>query len=335
MKKQPARRWTISILTAILSILIVSCGGKPADTADAASKNIPTAASTKQASPSGIAKQEASAETAEVKFKDREGWNFSRYGGWIDGTWDSGILPADIPTAPEGSLTDQTFYKGVDNEALFDNQVGRLYFSDSRFEEWSISFFCDDEQLDALLSEFKANGFSLGMYDDADTTYEFVGGGYYGIVNVRENYTSNNYKYSCYLAVTRPTFGRPRTFRGAEFPQVGVILENFSDKDSYYAYGYDTEGNEVELDYDFLTDKGDLPVQFAVWSTYAGTTAQDAKDWAHGLYNDGWKKTYEYEEEGGYDAGGSKDGIYFRIHYTGYDSLMEAGFASMAEHLDY
>lgn len=348
MKKQSARQWCIFILVSFLSILIMSCGGKSADKSDTTVKNISTATTESRVSAepvsaakptapsSGATKQTAAIETAEGKFGNKEGWNFSRYGGWADHKWDSDVLPASIPSMPDGALADQTYYKGVDNESMFTSEAGRLRFSDSRFEKWDISFYCEQEQIDTLLADIKANGFVGGSVSGYHTTYDFVGNGYYLYLEFRGNYVDNGYSYSCSMIVAKPIFQMPKTFQGAKLPQTGAIIEDFTNEESYWTYAYDENGDEVEWKYDFLKDKGSLPPYFEVWYRYVGATEEDAKAWAYSLYDDGWAKTYEHESDmSGYSAGGTQDGLYFVSKFIDYDNLMEIGFSNVEESLNY
>lgn len=321
-----------TMMILLMTLALVSCGGK--SQASSVSAGTEAGTSAPQSSPNK-GQAMAPAETAEAKFTGQAGWNFSRYGGWIENKWDSDMFPVSSPAMPEGTLADQTYYKGADDESMSSDQAGRLYFSDSRFELWQVSFFCEQEQLDALFADIESKGFAGGKISGYNPAYDFSGNGYYLYLETRDNYSSNDYTYSCLMIIAKPTFPVPKTFQGTKLPQVGIILQDFTNPESYTSIAYDTEYNEVEWIYDFIEDKGDLPYHFDIWYNYVGTTSEDAKNWAHDLVAAGWKLRYEYDDDNGYRAAGEKDGIFFKCSYIDYDSLLEIGFASMMESLDY
>lgn len=309
-------------MTLTVVSITLSCGGRSTGV------RAEVGAATEPESQKTVRSEEPAAveDTARFIIGDKEGWNLYRFGGTAYNVWDSDILPDFFPREVVGVKVDQTGYKGVCDESMIDNKVGNMHFPDSRYEEWSLSFYSSETQFRKFHDALAMNGFVGGMTDSCPSVYEFVGNGCYLYMRVNDGIPGEDgYTRLVMCSMTPLSLKRPSMFRGTPLPETGATLVDDGDM-----CGYDDELNEVVIPYDFLSDTGTLPPHYSVFFEYVGTTVEDAKAWYRARIGDGWTSDYENESAvGSYRATCSRDGLYLLCSAESYNNTVVVGFATM------
>ncbi|MCL2107380.1 MAG: hypothetical protein FWH26_10050 [Oscillospiraceae bacterium] len=270
-----------------------------------------------------------------VNLKMPEGWDENPYGWWIEGKWDSSVLPDCVPNEIAGVEVDQTTYKTKAQDTLSGSyDVGAMSFPDKGYEAWGLSFYCTDEQLAAFAAEMTGKGFLGGQTGDGSyPEYEWAGNGYYAFMRVNNYAMHEGYGNLAMFSITpADAHPRPKAFQGTKLPDIGMVLWDYSDG---VGYGWDAQG-EVENFWNVITDKGALPAEgWGFWLEYFGTTEEQARAYVQDMTRQGWTIDYENTEYG-YTCQLSKDGIVAGVR-DGHEGRYKLGigFASMGEALWY
>lgn len=273
----------------------------------------------------------AAEDTARFIIGTKEGWSLYRFGGSAYDVWDGDVLPEFFPGEIVGVKVDQTGYKGVGDESMIDDKVGNMYFPDSRYEEWSLSFYSTEAQFQEFYDALAANGFIGGMTDGYPLVHEFVGNGCYLYMRVNDGIAGEGgYTRLVMCSLTPLSLARPHMFHGTPLLETGAALVDDGDM-----RGYDDELNEVEFCYDFLSDTGKLPPHYSVSFEYIGTTVENIRAWYHGRLMDGWTPDYETENvDGSFCAMCSRDDLYMYCSAENYSNTAIVGFATSPETLN-
>jgi len=346
---------TIALAMVLALSLLTACGG------NSNSNNTPSSGNTSGSSTSTTsASSTPSGGLTDKEIQDAndamdqleawakaQGWDDNQYGNWIYGVWDSDVLPGCVPKEIEGVKADQTTYKEKRHDTYNgDYHVGSMGFPDQKYEVWGVSFYCDDDQLDAFIGAIEAGGFFGGQTEVSEyaPTWEWIGNGYYAHLYVNAQISGEegyNKLASFYITETRQT-PRPSSFQGLKLPDVGEYLSYTPDG---IGFGWDTASdNSVENFWDPYADKGTLPDQWYVWYNFFGVTVDQAKAYAQQLVSQGW--TVEYENNDDYGWGETprpayscqliKNGIYAAVSVNDYSVYgIDVRFGTMAESLYY
>lgn len=177
-----------------------------------------------------------------------QGWDENPYGNWIAGVWDSDVLPACVPNEIEGVKVDQTTYKEKRHDTLSGSYgVGRVYFGDQYYEEWGLSFYCTDAQLEAFADGMAAAGFVGGHYDYSYyPEYQWYGNGYYAFMQVNHELLGEEEYDNLAMFYITPDDKNPRpaAFMGTKLPDFGVVTWDYSEGTGF---GYETDEESVEI----------------------------------------------------------------------------------------
>ena len=294
---------------------------------------------------SGSGQQKSDQTTEGSKSKGKEikmptGWDKNPYSWWIDGKWDSSVLPKCVPTEVDGVKPDQTYYKDNSQDVLNQYyQIGSIYFKDSNFEKWGLSFYCTDEQLNTFVKEMKTKGFYGGITNSGTyPEYEWIGNGYYAYMRVNDYAMGQEgYKNLAMFSITNDSPPRPKAFKNTKLPDFGWVTQDYTDG---VGFGYNKgNDNSVENFYDIFKDSGNLPTEgWSFWVYYFGVSVEKAKEYAQNLVKQGWKITNEdtYSGGEGYSCSLEKDGIVGGLQIGGEGSYtLGVGFGSQGEYLFY
>ncbi len=262
-----------------------------------------------------------------------EGWDENDYGAYIYDVWDSEFLPDCFPEAPEGIKVDQTNFKDYTHDTLNGSYaVGPIYYeSKEDYREYGVSFYANQEQLDAFTQGVEAKGMKGGLIDDGEWIYyDYFGNGWFMEIFVREALSEDDYQYSVSVSATDSLFELPEAIDGIPLPQCGMTETDYN---LYYTIQDFTNGYE-DVDFDLSSDP--LPAEYyAAWFNYYCAENQDAIDYAQQLKELGWEVEWESEGEDGYRCCLHKDGVYAISNYYSYDCMLEVGFSDMVENLTY
>lgn len=318
-------------LALALALCLAACGVKDA-VQDAVRDAVDGGDSAGQA---GGEQKDASGAFAQLEEWARaQGWDENPYGNWIVGVWDSDVLPACVPAEIEGVKADQTTYKEKRHDTYTGSyEVGRVSFGDQYYEEWGLSFYCTDGQLEQFANEMAAAGFAGGYYDYSYyPEYHWCGNGYYAFMQVNtELLGEEEYDNLAVFSITPDDKNpRPTTFKGTRLPDFGVVTRDYSEGTGF---GYESDDESVDNFWNPITDSGALPAQ--AWSLsleYFGGTEQQARDYVQGMAGQGWGIAYEHGEDG-YTCQLEKDGMVAGVRWSDYTCTV--GFANMGEMLWY
>ena len=310
------------LLTLILAFSLTACGSK--DNGNLSQDD------------SSNGKSSDSNETATITLPS--GWDSNPYTHWIDGKWDSSVLPDCVPNEIPGVKADQTTYKDKSQDTLSGNYyIGSVYFADKGYEMWGLSFHCTDDQLDAFLAEMDNNGFYGGQTDDYPyPTYEWFGNGYYAQMHVNTAAMGQEDFNNLAMFDITPADGIkcPTAFSGTKLPDIGMPIYDYGEG---IGFGYTAEfEEEVECFWDIYTDKGSLPEYWSFWVDYFGATESQVKDYVQTMVSQGWEITNEDTSNGNYVCSLQKDDIVAGVEvYSEGGYFFKVGFGNMGEMLWY
>jgi len=268
-----------------------------------------------------------------------EGWTWREDYGWIDGVWDSDVLPENFPAEISGVKVDDTWYYGYGCDNRFNTSVGDLYFEDYEFEEWELSFWATDDQLAAFQQALADHGFvgSDGTwFDDIDIT--MTDGEIYLYYTVDECDDKEGYQWEVWCDMTYIESQFPAKFEGIDLPQLGMF-----DNDPLAEFmGWDEEFNEVEVKYDFDKGTGEIPAYHRLWLDYFGVTLDEYMEYLDYLKTEvlsdqteaDWDE-YSYDDT--YCFFFERNGDYYVLYYQ-YDNAdytLTFATASYREDLSY
>ena len=268
-----------------------------------------------------------------------EGWTWREDYGWIDGVWDSDVLPENFPAMIEGVLVDDTWYYAYGCDNRFNSKVGEMYFEDYEFEEWELSFWATDDQLAAFQQALADNGFvgSDGEYwDDIDIT--MTDGEVYLYYTVDECDDKEGYQWEIWCDMTYIESVYPAKYEGIDLPQLGMF-----DNDPLADFmGWDEEFNEVEVQYDFDSGTGEIPAYHRLWLHYFGVTQDEYMEYLDYIKTEvladqteaDWEE-YSYDDT--YCFFFERNGDYYVLYYQ-YDNAdytLTFATASYKEDLSY
>ena len=234
-----------------------------------------------------------------------QGWDENRYGNWIYGKWDSEVLPSCVPKEIDGVKVDQTSYKEKRHDTYSGSYgIGDVSFSDGAYEEWGVSFYCTDAQLDEFIAAMEANGFYGGQIYDSEYAPEWawLGNGYYAHMHVNpQSMGEDGYDNFASFSITQDNHNPyPVAFMGTKLPKIGVVMYDYTEG---AGMGWDGEDYElVEPIWDVFADKGQLYDNgWNLWLDYFGVKPEQAAACVQDLVAQGWTLTYEdttYDGEG-------------------------------------
>ncbi len=292
----------------------------------------------KESGTSGNAGGSPAFKAAVKKWALPAGWDENPYNAWIDGVWDSNVLPNFVPKEIEGVKAEQTSYHRIGDSSFTSSySSGNMEFKDGNYESWGLVFYCNEKQELQFVKQMETNGFLGGISKQGDANwgtpseYEWTGNGYYAYLRVNNNALGEEgYSRLAMFSIT-PVFHKlPKSFFGTTLPQAGIA---FSSYDDWEMYAYDQDYNEIEAEYNLASDKGKLPPYYAAWFDYYCTTSDDMKAYTRQMKSQGWEITYEYQDEhGGYNALLRKGDMHAVVMR---DGSMRVGFANVPEMLSY
>ncbi len=266
-----------------------------------------------------------------------EGWDENRYGMYIYEVWDAEFLPDVMPAAPEGIEVDQTVFKDYKHDTMSGGYgIGPISYENyDDYREYGVSFYCTVEQLDAFFAAAEAKGFVGGNTTnrEEDSWWEEVyynESGWYMYVTFKPSTYNDEYDGFASVSLTDSVYKRPTSISGNPLPQKGMPGYDFINDCYIYTAEYDAV--DFDIDDTFPTDK-----DYSMFLDYYGTTAEYAKTYTAELVAAGWTVTQgdQMQEDGGYYALLEKDGQYAQVDFIEYDGILQIGFASMVEFLQY
>jgi len=258
-----------------------------------------------------------------------EGWVWRDDHGWIDGVWDSNVLPENFPKEIEGTKTRDTWYYSYGAERMA-KRIGDMYFQDFNFEEWNLTFDATDEQYAQFEQALTDHGF-YGYLDDSwdNPCYTKTDGEiylYYTVYNKAENpgYTK---QISCQMTVLENT--HPANFEGIALPQYGMFTE---DPVKCFQTMFDADFNEIDaIEYDFSTGSGEIPPYFSLWLNYFGVTREEYDAYIATLKEQNFDQWNESSSENGYTVQFKQGDYCYAVFYNHDGSEYNLTFASASE----
>ena len=256
------------------------------------------------------------------------GWEWKGDYGWIEGVWDSDVLPENFPKEIEGVKVDDMWYYGYGAERS-SKTIGHMDFATYDYEEWELSFFATDDQLAAFEKALADNGF-LGTKEDDQLM------GLHGICTDSEIYLyysideseDADYPWEIWCDMTVFDCKYPKYFESLELPQFGLFTTE--DANDRIIYAYDEEYNDVEFTYDF--EKGQavdgLPAYLLMEFYYSGVSRADYDayitklrgenyaGWEEREYGEGFLVTFRYQDyycAVDYECNGDDYVVWFKI----------------------
>lgn len=265
-----------------------------------------------------------------------DGWNWNDGHGWIDGVWDSNMLPDNFPKEIEGVKVRETeYYKA--GEKRYSARVGDLYFDDYNYEEWQLTFYASAKQVEEFQQALTDNGFVGTYYEDYNSdSYIVSDGEIYLYYVVYPESGDGNYEREVWCDMTIPVYERPKEVVDVELPEFGLFTNII---EYCVGYAYDENFNDVEFEYDFIEGKGSFPAYYNVWFDYMGVTREQYDEYISELRNKGYEDWDEYgnSDYDGYYVTFQKDGVWIGIYYNyqGEEYYMTVAIASEPESLYY
>ena len=245
-----------------------------------------------------------------------EGWVWRDDHGWIDGVWDSNVLPENFPKEIEGTKTRDTWYYSYGAERMA-KRIGDMNFPDFNFEEWNLTFDATDEQYAQFEQALTDHGF-YGYLDDSwdNPCYTKTDGEiylYYIVYDKAENpgYTK---QISCQMTILENT--HPANFEGIALPQYGMFTK---EPIKCFQTMFDADFNEIDsIEYDFNSGSGEIPPYFSLWLDYFGVTREEYDTYIAALKEQNFDQWNESASEDTYTVQ-FKQGDYCYAVFYNYD----------------
>ncbi|MDR1704014.1 MAG: hypothetical protein LBS19_04955 [Clostridiales bacterium] len=195
------------------------------------------------------------------------GWTDSNYGASIYGVWDSEVLPGCVPNEIAGVKAEDTGHKEKRHETYSGSySVGSMYMNSKEYEQWSLWFYCTNDQLAEFVAQMEQNGFIGGLSSDGYyPEYEWLGNGYYAYMRVNsELFGEEEYDSLAMFQITpQDSNPYPVAFRGTRLPAVGAVLNDYSEG---AGEGWD------EADDDYV---------YNIWNVFSDSGNTDFDAWLH------------------------------------------------------
>ncbi len=269
-----------------------------------------------------------------------DGWDENPYGMYIYDVWDDDFLPDCMPAPIEGIKVDSTTFKDYKHDTMnSDYSVGPLWFESAEdYREYGLTFYSTVEKLDEFVEAVKAKGFVGGETTDReqDNWWEFYfynETGWFMYIFYKNTTYEEGFDGIVSVSLTDSVFQRPASVSGNPLPQKGMPESDYTK--GYYIF----DENYDEVDFDLAKDSFPADEHYSIFFGYYGITAKDSKEYAAELVAAGWaieqEKDNTESEENDYYALLIKDGKYAQVSYMPYDGILQVGFASMAESLQY
>ncbi|MCL1916392.1 MAG: hypothetical protein FWG17_06795 [Desulfovibrionaceae bacterium] len=269
-----------------------------------------------------------------------QGWDGHDHYFWKNGEWDSAALPPCVPGEIPGVKVDNTTHKTKEHRSMPSdrNEVGSMYFVNSRYENWGLVFDCAQEQAEAFLKTLEGNGFFGGLTNEHQGIHEYIGNGYYAYARVRTNYLGSadqgGFDKTVIFMITPAVHQLPKSFNGWTLPQVGVALSPY---DECEVMCWDDKGNDRSAKWDLRADRGKLPAKnWVAWFDYFGVSNEEAAAYARILEASGWKISWQNQEEGEskYSCQLKKGDTWALVFFDG-AFRCRVGFSDVSEMLSY
>ncbi len=267
-----------------------------------------------------------------------DGWDENDYGMYIYDVWDSDFLPDIMPAPVEGIKVDQTNFKDYKHKVMNDDfSVGPIWYeSYEDYREYSVSFEANVAQLDEFIAAVREKGFvgneSTNREEDEWWELEFYHeDGWFMYITFRQSTYNQEYDGHVGVSLTDSVFERPAAVDGIPLPNKGMPAYNYTE------YSTILTGAEGEIDFDLAKDSIPADDDYVIWFSYYGTEAADSKEYAATLVGEGWEIVQEDDNtaEGDYYALLKKGEDYAQVDFISYDGILEVGFSSMVENLQY
>ncbi len=224
-------------------------------------------------------------------------WSDGASYDYINGVWDSHVLPDFFPTQPTtGTLDDiTTRYIGVDDPKHSNSSIGEVSFPDYDYYYYEVNFLGDEEHQTYLINELSEQGFFISYDDSWGNNRLFINAfasDYY--VNVRRYDSDENpqcpYEFNCIIIPKQMVFP-VATFNEVPLPSFGYVTTE-----------YDLTYMKYETDYSDFEE-----VSFSVSTTnpwffdveLEGVSQADANAYETALTSSGWTAL----ENGYYEKG--------------------------------
>ena len=226
--------------------------------------------------------------------KGPEGWVWKEDYGFIDGVWDSEVLPTSFPKEIPGVKVEDTWYyaEGCENR-LSGARVGDLYFDDYNFEQWQLTFDATNDQLLQFEQSLQDNGYIGNKEEDNNHIYATLTDGSVYLYYVLYESDREGYDWNVYCNMTILDYEYPQQFEGVLMPTFGLF--EYEDANDGIIYAYDEDFNEIDFTYDF-SGKGnqEVPPYILLWVSYQGVSRDQYDAYIDTLRNQGYTEWDEY-----------------------------------------
>ena len=215
-----------------------------------------------------------------------ESWRDGASYDYIDGVWDSSVLPDIFPTQPTTGTIDDitTYYIAKDDPKHTTYAIAEVSFPDENYYYYEVGFLGNEAHQTYLVDALTQKGFFIDYDDSWGNNRLFINAfssDYY--VNIRRFDSDENpecpYEFDCYIVPKQMSFP-VSSFNGVPLPDFGYITSE-----------YDLMYMKYETDYsDFEDVKFDVATTNPWYFSFdlEGVTAANHTAYINRLVSDGW-----------------------------------------------
>lgn len=181
-----------------------------------------------------------------------EDWRDGASYDYVDGVWDSYVLPDVFPSQPTtGTIDDvRTYYIAID-DPKYTSYVGAVYFPDENYFYYELGFLGNEAHQTYLVDALTEKGFFIDYDDSWGNNRLFINAfsnDYY--VTIRRYDSDDNpacpYEFDCYIIPKQMTFP-VSNFGGVPLPSFGYVTSEYDLTYMKYELDY-SDWEDVTLD---------------------------------------------------------------------------------------